>query len=318
MDLKTVVCILTLSVIARVSGIRYSVEVGAAMAKFAAQAYCSEEESNVTQKDLIATFSDESSGAVGYVAIDSNPQPWDVSQLTSAVGTEDVEALLVVSFGGTDIRKLSNIITDLEIWESAEEPDFLCSGAFVHSGFLRAWESVSDAVLEGVQQGLEQWKAKNKGGIALVITGHSLGGSVATLAAATLSSVGYTPSLLVTFGSPRTGNKEFTDCLNTYIKDTSFRITHHRDPIVHLPLSCWGYSHIAAEIFYPNIHDSIWMECESDVSNKEDPKCSAQYGNLGIDAAFFPDHWYYGEVDFLHNWLHCAGFEKGMSGAALG
>src|SRR5262249_24117380 len=72
------------------------------------------------------------------------------------------------------------------------------AGGNVHSGFARALGRVKpkvDEVLEGLTP-------------PIVMTGHSLGAALATLAASL-----YRPSLLVTFGSPRVGAAAFRDML---------------------------------------------------------------------------------------------------------
>jgi hypothetical protein len=67
------------------------------------------------------------------------------------------------------------------------------------------------------------------------VTGHSLGGSIATLAAydLVLQNIATRP-LVYTFGEPRTGNKAFATAVMSKIPDV-FRLVHYRDMVAHLP-----------------------------------------------------------------------------------
>ena len=71
-------------------------------------------------------------------------------------------------------------------------------------------------------------KAKSK---KLFVTGHSLGGAVATILAAYLKEQGCDP-LLYTYGSPRAGNESF---VKAYSSIMHYRHVYHRDPIPMLP-----------------------------------------------------------------------------------
>jgi len=70
------------------------------------------------------------------------------------------------------------------------------------------------------------------------VTGHSLGAAVAVHCAAELGasshSLGYPIDGVYTYGQPRVGNQAFADF---YMVGTqvSWRVTHHRDPVPHLP-----------------------------------------------------------------------------------
>lgn len=78
----------------------------------------------------------------------------------------------------------------------------------------------------------------------LVITGHSLGGAVATLAAAVFRKQGLELTLY-TFGSPRVGNEALAKYISA--SGTNFRVTHLNDPVPRLPPLTLGYRHIEPE-----------------------------------------------------------------------
>ncbi|XP_044500845.1 uncharacterized protein LOC123221926 isoform X3 [Mangifera indica] len=92
------------------------------------------------------------------------------------------------------------------------------------------------------------------------VTGHSLGGALATLFALELSSSklakipifdgnrhGAISLTMYNFGSPRVGNKKFADVYNEKVKD-SWRVVNHRDIIPTVPR--WmGYCHVAQPVY---------------------------------------------------------------------
>jgi len=99
----------------------------------------------------------------------------------------------------------------------------------VHSGFQTAWESVEKRVL--IQ--LKQWWQPNE--THLWVTGHSLGGALAALAATSLDYQGYTVSGLYTFGQPRVGDWQFTRQVNARMGDRMFRYVNNNDVVPLIP-----------------------------------------------------------------------------------
>jgi predicted lipase len=67
------------------------------------------------------------------------------------------------------------------------------------------------------------------------VTGHSLGGALAILAAYDLVDQHIaTRPLVYTFGQPRTGNYAFATSVMATVPDV-YRLTHYRDIVAHLP-----------------------------------------------------------------------------------
>lgn len=117
----------------------------------------------------------------------------------------------------------------------------------------------------------------------LLITGHSLGGAIATLSMLdAMEMVGKPIDYFYTFGSPRVGNAAFADYLNqklkisksNFLSTSTFnaRITHYKDPVPHLLLSSLGFKHIDLEIYYEEDNNS-YSVCQSG----EDENCSNQH-----------------------------------------
>lgn len=87
------------------------------------------------------------------------------------------------------------------------------------------------------------------------VTGHSLGASMASLAASHIISSRYIDGnyvRLITFGQPRTGDRPFADAHDKQMY-YSYRVIHGRDVVPHLPpLNLEGYYHHDSEVFYPD------------------------------------------------------------------
>ncbi|VDM74937.1 unnamed protein product [Strongylus vulgaris] len=82
------------------------------------------------------------------------------------------------------------------------------------------------------------------------VTGHSLGGSLASLAASYIVASGmvkWTKMKVVTFGQPRTGDYSYAISHNAQL-GYSYRVVHWRDIVPHLPNV--GYNHHRREVHY--------------------------------------------------------------------
>lgn len=74
------------------------------------------------------------------------------------------------------------------------------------------------------------------------LTGHSLGGALASLYAGMLIENDYDVHGIYTFGSPRPGNPSFADQLNKHVKGPHYRVVNFGDVVAHLPPEPF-YSH---------------------------------------------------------------------------
>uniref|UniRef100_A0AC34FD86 Fungal lipase-like domain-containing protein n=1 Tax=Panagrolaimus sp. ES5 TaxID=591445 RepID=A0AC34FD86_9BILA len=131
------------------------------------------------------------------------------------------------------------------------------------------------------------------------IVGHSLGGAMASLAAATIVSTKILPSknvFLYTFGEPKTGDKNFANAVNAIVSQpngavNSYRIVHNHDIIPHFPplFGSVYYQHIT-ELWYPNNmgDGATYVDCSK--TDGEDQKCSdsISFGDLkGNEHKFY-------------------------------
>jgi hypothetical protein len=113
-------------------------------------------------------------------------------------------------------------------------------GAHVHSGFYEATEWIYPQ-LRAVLTEL----GADEAGVQLVVSGHSLGGAMAVMFSAFLmSKEARKPDLLVTFGQPSCGNRQFMDWFGS-LEIPYFRCVNDGDLVPTVPPSWrthyWGH-----------------------------------------------------------------------------
>jgi len=134
---------------------------------------------------------------------------------------------------------------------------------------------------------------------SLVLTGHSIGAAIATLAAAELRNLGHSVDTY-TFGSPRVGNLAFADFVTgqaTQGLGANYRMTHVNDPVPQLPPTEIGFQHTSPEFWLEGGNATtdeytageVWV-CEG-VGNEG---CNAGTGLVPIDGTAH-DH-YLGDI----------------------
>lgn len=183
---------------------------------------------------------------------------------------------IYVVFRGSE--STTNWMTDLN---TAMMDYQYCDGCEVHKGFYTAQQDVIEGILYVVKTLQNQHPTYR-----VVVTGHSLGGALATYTAMDLHREGVSKVHLINFGSPRCGNKEFANWITDNVKNI-VRVTHHKDIAVHCPMTSDGFRHVAGEWYEPDDHVPIHIKsCEG----KEDPECSYQW-----EFTSTQDHlWYLG------------------------
>lgn len=175
-----------------------------------------------------------------------------------AIWRDPARRRLVVAFRGTEQTQWKDLITDLMLVPAGLNPERI-GGDFkqevqVHSGFLSAYDSVRTRIISLIKLaiGYIDDLAEPPFKWHVYVTGHSLGGALATLLALELSSsqLAKRAAISVTmynFGSPRVGNKRFAEVYNEKVKD-SWRVVNHRDIIPTVP-RLMGYCHVAQPVY---------------------------------------------------------------------
>ncbi|CAI6091147.1 unnamed protein product [Clonostachys chloroleuca] len=114
-------------------------------------------------------------------------------------------------------------------------------GALVHTGFYDAWDEMATG---GAINAISDAVAANPD-YSVLATGHSLGGALASMAAASLRDTGLSVDLY-TYGAPRLGNAVFNHFL-AGLPGADYRVTNLDDPVPRVPFLCWGYRSLSPE-----------------------------------------------------------------------
>lgn len=116
----------------------------------------------------------------------------------------------------------------------------------------------------------------------IIATGHSLGGAVATIAAANLRKAGFAVDIY-TFGAPRAGNAAFANFV-TQQAGAEFRVTHDNDPVPRLPPIIFGYRHTSPEYWLAGGYSTKYDYKLSDIKVCEGTaSISCNGGTFGLD-----------------------------------
>jgi hypothetical protein len=163
-------------------------------------------------------FVDDASTGRGYFAFNNN------------------HALL--AFRGTEADNNNDKVADAEIDRTPE------AGALVHCGFKR----YLDLVWPQVTQYVAGYRANHRNQ-NICITGHSLGGALATLAFTRLNDPG---SSLITFGCPRVGNPAYCNVVDAAARTRAcYRVVDNLDVVTHVPPDFLGfYAHPTIGIYW--------------------------------------------------------------------
>ena len=113
-------------------------------------------------------------------------------------------------------------------------------GTRVHSGFRRALDEVWEEMLPHVTAGDRR----------LVITGHSLGAGLATLAASRLVAANHAVGDVYTYGSPRVGLRDFAAAYTAALGASTYRVINHIDVVTRVPLLVQSYRHVGHRMYF--------------------------------------------------------------------
>lgn len=154
---------------------------------------------------------------------------------------------MIIAFRGTEPKQMSDVKADLN---AIQRKGFLGKGD-VHSGFRgevdKVWDTLRPLVLQ-------------KSSSIVYVTGHSLGGAMATVCSKRLQDI--KPNIvLYTYGSPRVGDKRWVKTLQV----PHYRYQNNNDVVCRIPFWIMGYRHHGINI-YLNYKGKIiklrwWRRC---------------------------------------------------------
>mmetsp|Transcript_17213 Transcript_17213/g.69741 ORF Transcript_17213/g.69741 Transcript_17213/m.69741 type:complete len:642 (+) Transcript_17213:567-2492(+) len=188
-------------------------------------------------------------------------------------GSRDIQAMvgktstrLVVAFRGT--TTLRNMKLDVKIsWSQVgnvfkaleNNTAHSCKRAKVHSGFSKAYKGISSQLKSKL------YASGDAKSLPILVTGHSLGGALATLFAFDLvlddSDVGKRLSV-TTFGSPKVGNNYFRRMYDDRVR-SHWRVELAPDMITRLPLA--PYVHVGKQALITESNDLLLDPSHLDV-----------------------------------------------------
>jgi len=142
---------------------------------------------------------------------------------------------LVLAFRGTD--ELADWLDNINAFAAA-----VLFGE-VHRGF---WNSLQD-VWEPLYDKCKTLQKANPR--PLFLTGHSLGGAMATAAAATLIHEDKPFTSVYTFGQPRALTRATARIFNMECKSRYFRFHNNNDLVTRVPARMMGYSHVGTYLY---------------------------------------------------------------------
>jgi predicted lipase len=132
---------------------------------------------------------------------------------------DDAQAILAFRGSQTLGDWLYNANVELVAWDGPGR---------VHHGFLAALDACWSGIAEAAQQ--------LAGQKPLLLTGHSLGGAMAMLAADRLHRLGAPAAAVVTFGSPKVGDEVFAAAYGENYAGRSVSLLNQGDPVPWLPV----------------------------------------------------------------------------------
>lgn len=179
---------------------------------------------------------------------------WFSDSSTQAFTTVD-DRFAYLSFRGTESDSPIDWVADGRF-----APATGVFGTEVHSGFKDALDEVWDDIVAVLHDT----------GLPAVVTGHSLGGALATLAAARLASSGTSVAAMHSYGSPRVGRRDFAGEFQKRLSGVSFRFINHIDIVTRVPLLIQSYRHVGSRVYFnstgtPHLDASAWMIALEDV-----------------------------------------------------
>ena len=198
------------------------------MARLSEEVYLKKSEDNpIPDEDrILANLRKDDPKFISISGVDKN------SAQAALIEHEDY---LCMAFRGTD--EFSDWLDNINAFSTKE-----LFGEF-HRGF---WNSVED-VWRPINKKFRYLQKKNKR--PLFITGHSLGGAMATIAAAKLIHEDKPFTSVYTFGQPRALSRETAQTFNVECKSRFFRFHNNNDIVTRVPARLMGYSHVGSYLY---------------------------------------------------------------------
>ncbi|WP_395946853.1 lipase family protein [Caedibacter taeniospiralis] len=159
---------------------------------------------------------------------------------------------IIVAFHGT--QDAADISTDAQAFLKDINVLGMPVACKAHSGFIDRYLHDRPDMQHKLYNMIDVSNMKNQP-LEILVTGHSLGGALATLAAYDIQkNLLPTATLkLVTFNSPRVFNTTAAQEFETLLGKNSLRLWRHYDPVSAVPMGRLGYKHVGKSLKLPYI-----------------------------------------------------------------
>nr|AVD98476.1 secretory lipase [Leishmania major] len=217
----------------------------------------------------------------------------DAHSLHAYVGVDEGSAQVVVALRGsaTQQEQLMRQLVEPVLYDITSGCGLECR---VHAGFQRSYLAVRRTIRAAVVRDLMMHPDYN-----VLVTGHSVGGAVALLAAIDVQAhvnrmffVSRPIVSLYTFGMPHVGNRAFAVwAAGMLSRGSHFRITSRHDPVPRMLSSgSADFQHVPYEVYCAAADGTNCCVCEGSVDS-DDPTCIAHTSNVNMRDHFS----YFGE-----------------------
>ena len=181
-----------------------------------------DEKTKNTLKQLVHTTLHHDLAAANLILSELEEYDMSIVRTYDHEGTQAIlistKQYLALAFRGTEKGCLKDIKSDLKATKTRCQ-----TNGGIHSGFSNAFEKVGTAIQNDLNR--EEFQK-----LPLLVSGHSLGGALATVAAKRLKHHGGIAACY-TFGSPRVGDEEWSYGIKTPI----YRVVNALDCVTMLP-----------------------------------------------------------------------------------
>ncbi|KAI9294161.1 alpha/beta-hydrolase, partial [Neoconidiobolus thromboides FSU 785] len=164
------------------------------------------------------------------------------TQTRAIIAVDKTKKEIIISFRGSS--NLRNWFQNVQTLPFNSEQAII--DATVHSGFKTCNDNLKKLYIPVIKKLVKKYPK-----FTVVVTGHSLGGAVATLATLSINfevRIKFSKMRLVTFCQPRVGNDKFAAWMNKNVLDST-RFTNNNDPVPRLPISSFGFVHQHTEVY---------------------------------------------------------------------
>ena len=171
-----------------------------------------------------------------------------------------------------------------------------------HEGFWEATQDIWPLIYRDYQHAYKTIRRP------LFITGHSLGGAMATIAAARMIHEDSPFVSVYTFGQPRAMNRETQLKFNAECKDRFYRFCNNMDIVTRIPARVGGFTHVGQIIYIDDkmkMHRGIgrWQQFIDAVSGAAEEFVEKGFG-AGVKGLgeLIQDHKMEGYIQAVEKW----------------